>query len=199
LFLILTLLWTQVSAWASYPAASIAQLLLDSNAEGWIESTQNKLGELNARTKFRKVLSETQVVVPAVALEPASFANGTALFLALLMASRRRHLFRWGLTGYAALSIPHALSLVFALLYRIAERIPVPLLDVARWQLEGIGIANHFCILVLPTLAPVALWFWIDNEFLASLVANSSHSRHPPNPDQKKYRSTQTGQPEAIH
>jgi len=181
LFLVLTLLWTQVSAWTSYPAASLAQLLLDSNAESWIESTHNKLGELKAKTKFRIVQSPNKVVIPGVALEPASFANGTALFLALLLGSRSRKLFRRGLIGYMVLLVPHAISLVFALLYRITLRIPVPLLNVSHWQLDGIWITHLFSATILPTLAPVALWFWMEREFLKTLIAGNSQSWLTPN------------------
>ncbi len=181
LFLVLTLLWTQVSAWTSYPAASIAQLLLDSNADDWIESTQNKTGELKVRTKFRIVEPPNKVVIPGVALEPASFANGTTLFLALLIGSRSRKLFRRGLVGYMVLLVPHAISLVFAILYRITLRIPEPLLNVSHWQLEGIWIAHLFSATILPTLAPVALWFWMEREFLTTLITGSGLSWLTPN------------------
>ncbi len=158
---------------------------MDSNAEDWIESTQNKPGQLRAKTRFRKVLSEAQVVTPVAVVEPAHYAYGTTLFLALLVASRSRKLFRRGLAGYAMLLIPQALSLVFVLLYQIIRVIPSPLLGVAPWQLNGIAMGQLFGTVVLPTLAPVALWLWMDSEFLAGLVANSSLARHFPSPGYK--------------
>lgn len=185
LFLVLTLLWTQVSAWTSYPAATLAQLLLDSNAEDWVESTRNTPGQLKATTKFRKVLSETLVSTPIAIVEPAHYAYGTTLFLALLLASHSRQLFRRSLSGYALLLIPQAFSLVFVLLYQIIREIPAPLLGLAPWQLDGIAMGQLFGTVVLPTLAPVALWLWMDSEFLAGLVANSSLSRHFPSPGHK--------------
>lgn len=181
LFLVLTLLWTQVSAWTSYPAASIAQILLDSNAEDWIQTTQNKPGQLRAETKFRKLLSQTHETTPIAAVEPAHFAYGTTLFLALLLASRSRNVLKRGIVGYIVLLFPQALSLVFVLLSQIVQEIPAPLLGVARWQLYGITMGQLFGTVVLPTLAPVALWLWMESEFFTSLVAGSSLSTYLPN------------------
>jgi hypothetical protein len=186
LFLVITLLWTQVSAWTSYPAASLAKILLDSNAETWIESTENKPGQLRATTKFRKVLSETQIVTPIAVVEPAHYTYGTTLLLALLLASRSRELLRRGLIGYLVLLVPQALSLVFVLLYQIIRVIPAPLLGVATWQLDGIAMGQLFCTVVLPTLAPVALWLWMESEFLMYLVASSSLFAHSSNSDQRR-------------
>ncbi len=175
-FLVLTLLWLQVAAWTSYPAASIAQILLDSNAEDWVQATHNAPGQLRAETQFRKVLSKTQIATPVAVVVPAHYAYGTTLFLALLLASRSKRLLRRALAGYTLLLFPQAISLVFVILYQIVREIPVELLKVAPWQLDGIAVGQLFSTVVLPTLAPVALWLWMEREFVRGFTL--SGSRH---------------------
>jgi len=177
-FLLLTLLWMQVAAWTSYPAASIAQILLDSNAEEWVQTTHNAPGQLRAETQFRKVLSPTQIATPVAVVEPAHYTYGTMLFLALLLASRSQHFFKRALVGYAVLLFPQATSLVFVILYQIIQEIPVELLKVVPWQLVGIAVGQLFATVVLPTLVPVALWLWMEREFVRALARDTGAS-HP--------------------
>lgn len=172
-FLLLTLLWMQGSAWTSYPAASIAQIILNSNAEDWVQTTHNVPGQLTAEVKYKRRMQDQRIATPVATVEPAHYAYGTTLFLALLLASRSRHFFRRALTGYAVLLFPQAISLLFVILFQIIREVPRELLKVAPWQLDGIALGHTFSTLVLPTLAPVALWLWMERKFVHGFaVAN---------------------------
>lgn len=41
-------------------------------------------------------------------------------------------------------------------------------LGIASWQMEAIALDYQFGSLLLPTLAPVALWLLLDREFFAA-------------------------------
>ena len=169
-FVFFMLLWSQVSAWTSYPAAAVAQVVLDSQVYGWVESTQNVPGKLSARTRFRMQLPDERLSTPIAVVEPAHYAYGTILFLALLLASRSRKLFRRAIMGYGVLCLPQAISLVLVLLGQILRAVPIPLLSVSWWQVDAIVVGNMFGMLILPTLAPVALWLCFEWDYFAAIT-----------------------------
>lgn len=169
-FLVLMVVWMQVSKWTSYPAASLAQIVLDSQAEAWVESTQNLPGLLRVKTKFRTVLSGKQVAVPIAVVEPAHYAFGTILFFSLLFASRSRNFIGRAISGYGILLIPQAFSLLFVLLGQIYRGVPIETLGIAPWQGDAIMLNNALGMMALPTLAPVALWLWLEQDFFLSLT-----------------------------
>ena len=43
-------------------------------------------------------------------------------------------------------------------------------LGIASWQMEAIALGYQFGSLLLPTLAPIALWFWFDRAFFAAVI-----------------------------
>lgn len=160
----------QISKWTSYPAASLAQIVLDSQADGWVESTQNLPGLLRVKTKFRTVLSNKRVAAPIAVVEPAHYTFGSILFFSLLIASRSRNLIGRAVAGYGILLIPQAFSLFFVLLGQIYRGVPIETLGIAPWQGDAIILSNALGMMVLPTLAPVALWLWLEQEFFLSII-----------------------------
>ena len=171
LFLSLTIAWTQVAAWTSYPVARIAQVVLDSNAPDWVEVTQITPQQLRARTKFRQALPDGRVSTPIAGVDPAHYAYGISLFLALLIASRSQRLVRRATAGYCILLIPQAFSLILVLLGQIVREVPLEILGISVWQADAIMVGNMFGMIVLPTLAPVVLWLWFEGAFFRSLIA----------------------------
>jgi len=170
-FLALTILWMQVSAWTSYPAASIAHIVLGNGATGWVRSIHNAPGLLQVDTRIVVDIpgkGQGELVAEA---DPARYAYGFPLFLALLLASGSRHLLRRALAGYVILLIPQTFSVVLDILKQIivAAGSPGPL-GIAQWQMECIALGYQFGSLLLPTLAPVALWLWFDRAFFAAVI-----------------------------
>jgi hypothetical protein len=169
-FLVLSVGWIQVARWTSYPAASVAQIILDSNALDWVASTQNVPGQLKVRTKFNKLLPGGEVATPIAVVEPAHCTYGIAVFLALLLAARSKRFVSRALAGYVLLLIPQAFSIVFVVLGQIVREVPFQLLGISVWQVDAIIVSNVFGTIILPTLAPVCLWLWMEEEFFVSLV-----------------------------
>lgn len=167
LFLGLTLLWIPVSDWTSYAAGTVAQVLLDSQADNWIESTRNEPGALKAKLRFSHILADQRVATPIANVKPAHYAYGTSLLLALLLASRSPKFWRRASLGALVLLLPQALSLVSVILYQIIRAVPLALLKVSPFQLDAIALGQLFGTLVLPTLAPVMVWAWLDRESIA--------------------------------
>ena len=164
------LAWSQVSAWISYPAAALAQVVIDSQVYGWVESTVNVPGKLTAVTRFRKRLPDDRMSTPIANVEPAHYTYGTNLFLALLLASRGQKLVRKAAWGCVILLLPQGLSLVLVLLTQILREVPIRLLSITWWQADVIIAGNMFGMLILPTLAPVALWLWFEWKFFELLA-----------------------------
>lgn len=179
-FLALTLLWLPVSAWTSYPVAGIAHVVLDYGARDWVRKVDKALGRLNVETRIVIVLpgqssGRAELIVE---VDPSKNAYGLPLFLALLLASRSRHLFRRALAGYVILLVPQAFSVVLDILKQIIVAQASPLsLGIGQWQMEVIALGYQFGALLLPTLAPVILWLFLEQAFLAAVMVDGGLSR----------------------
>ena len=174
-FLVLTLLWLQVSAWTSYPVAGITHIVLDYGAKDWVRKTNKAPGRLEAETRIEvSALGQgSRRAELIVDVDPARNAYGLPLFLALLLASRSPHFIRRALAGYAILLIPQAFSLLFEVLKQIIVAGGSPAsLGITAWQMEAIALGYQFGSLLLPTLAPVALWLWFESEFFAHVIVD---------------------------
>lgn len=176
-FLLLTLVWVQVSAWTSYPASGIAHIVLEKSARDWVRTIHKTPGQLRVETRIRVVApgveparGKAELVAEA---NPAHYAYGLPLFLALLLAARGRHLVRRALAGYVILLIPQTFSLILEILQQIIlAGGGAVALGIARWQMEGIALGYQAGSLLLPTLAPVALWLWFDRAFFAAVIVD---------------------------
>ena len=174
-FCVTTVAWMQVSAWTSYPAAGIAHIVLGAGTNNWVRSIHKEPGLLQVNTRIRISMPEkdqesgtAELVAEA---KPANYAYGLPLFIALLLASGSKRFFWRVLVGYAVLLIPQTFSLVFDILKQIIVVADSPAaLGVAWWQMEGIALGYQFGSLLLPALAPVALWLWLDREFFAAVI-----------------------------
>lgn len=174
-FLALTLLWLQVSAWTSYPVAGIAHVVLEYGAKDWVRKVHKAPGKLEAETRVVISVSgqgqEGRRAELVVEVDPSHYAYGLALFLALLFASRSKRLISKALAGYFILLLPQTFSLVSEILRQIMVASGDPAaLGIAAWQMEAIALGYQFGSLLLPTLAPAALWLWFEREYFAAVI-----------------------------
>jgi hypothetical protein len=175
-FLVITPLWMQVSKWTSYPVATLSQIVLENSAGYWVRSVHYAPGSIEVETRIEVALagnvSKGRGIAELVAqADPAHYAYGLSLFVALLLASRSRHLLRQALAGYLILLVPQSFSLIFEILRQITVAAGRPgVLHIDQWQMEGIALGYQVGSLLLPTLAPVALWLWFERGFFASVV-----------------------------
>lgn len=172
-FLGLMLLWMQVAAWTSYPAAGITQIVLENGARDWVRTVRKFPGLLEVNTRIKVDIPGRGRGELVAEVDPARYAYGFPLFLALLLASRSSRILRRALAGYVFLLIPQAFSLTFDILKQVMVAADsTASLGVAQWQLEAIALGYQYGALLLPTLAPVALWLWLDREFLATVIVD---------------------------
>lgn len=92
------------------------------------------------------------------------YTHGMAFFFALLIAGnglrwRRAHLLAFGSLWLVAL-----FSLLVHILWLGVFAHATAAAAAPSWLAEGLVVADHVGGLVLPTLAPVALWLWAERQ-----------------------------------
>lgn len=98
------------------------------------------------------------------------YTHGLALFAALMLARRCR--MRAILLGALALLPLQGIGVAFDLLSQLVRLGPAALsgAGLAAWWREPIAFGYQLGSLILPSLAPVALWAWFNRDFLAALA-----------------------------
>lgn len=183
-FLVGTLLWMQVSVWTSYPVAGLANVVLEKSASYWVRSVQVLPGRIEVETRIQVAMAGSrpnQGVAELVAEgDPAHYGYGLPLFLALLLAARSRQLWKKALLGYLLLLLPQTFSLVMNILKQIMVAGGRPgALAIDQWQMEAIALGYQTGSLLVPTLAPVALWLWLERDFFNTVVVNGWLQKPP--------------------
>jgi hypothetical protein len=174
-FLLCTGMWLQVGHWTSIPVAWLTQVALEQGAPYWVRSVQISPGEIEVETRIAVAVGAAwsgQGTAELVATaNPARYGCGLPLLMALLLAARSRKLLKKMLIGYALLLLPQTFSLMFELLRQImVAGVSPAVLHIAQWQMEGIALGYQVGALLLPTLAPVAIWLGLERSFFAAVV-----------------------------
>ena len=184
--LALTVLWTQISPWTSYPVGVISSVALEQGAPMWVREVRLKPGVMDV---------DTRVAIPVpsaggrraevtIDVNPARYAYGLPIFLALLLAARGPRRLMRGVVGYLVLLPAQAFSLsMYALMQLVlAAQVNARLLRIAPWQLELLVYGYQVGSLVVPTLAPILVWLWLDRQFVAKVVAPAWKPSAPASP-----------------
>ena len=182
--LALTVLWTQISPWTSYPVGVISSVALEQGAPMWVREVRLKPGVMDV---------DTRVAIPVpsaggrraevtIDVNPARYAYGLPIFLALLLAARGTGRLMRGVVGYLVLLPAQAFSLsMYALMQLVlAAQVNARLLRIAPWQLELLVYGYQVGSLVVPTLAPILVWLWLDRQFVAKVVVPAWRPLAPP-------------------
>ena len=182
--LALTVLWTQISPWTSYPVGVISSVALEQGAPMWVREVRLKPGVMDV---------DTRVAIPVpsaggrraevtIDVNPARYAYGLPIFLALLLAARGPRRLMRGVVGYLVLLPAQAFSLsMYALMQLVlAAQVNARLLRIAPWQLELLVYGYQVGSLVVPTLAPILVWLWLDRQFVAKVVVPAWKPLAPP-------------------
>ncbi len=174
-FFLCTLLWMASAKWTAYPVASLAHIVLEAGAPYWVRSVHKAPGHIEVDTRISVALDPAQQARGSAELvaeaDPARYAYGLPLFAALLLAARGRHVFRKMLLGYVLLLLPQTFSLVLEILRQIMVVGGSPgALHIAQWQMEAIAMGYQVGSLLLPTLAPIGLWLWLERSFFAAVL-----------------------------
>lgn len=171
---LLTLAWTRVSPWTSYPIGMVAGAVLEHAAPGWVREARLAPGRLEVDTSVAIATPQTgnQPVEITLESDPGRYAYGLPIFLALLLAARGPGRTVRALAGYALLLPLQAFSLCMQLLMQLllTAQFDVRTLRVAQWQMEALVYGYQLGSLVVPTLAPIVIWLWLDRAFVNEVV-----------------------------
>ncbi len=182
----LTLLWTQVSRWTSYPVGALAHIALEQGAPMWVRSVQHSAGAMEVDTTIAVSIPEAGYRMAEITVDanPARYAYGLPIFIALLLAARGPRRLTRALGGYALLLPAQAFSLTMYVLMQMVlyAQTSTRVLRVEQWQVEAIVYGYQIGSLVVPTLAPILLWLWLDRQFFADVVVRGWHQKAEPTP-----------------
>ena len=155
----LTLLWTQVSRWTSYPVGALAHIALEQGAPMWVRAVQHSPGAMEVETAIAVAVPEAgnRMAEVTVDANPARYAYGLPIFIALLLAARGPGRLSKILGGYALLLPVQAFSLTMYVLMQMVmyAQASSRVLKAAQWQVEALVYGYQVGSLVLPKLAPV--------------------------------------------
>ncbi len=176
--LALTLLWTKVSPWTSYPVAVISHMVLERVTPMWVRTVRIAPGRIEVDTTVEVPVEQAGGRRAEVTLDadPGRYAYGLPIFLALLVAARvsakAGGRLRRAVMGYLLLLPAQAASLVMFLLMQLAltARMDMAALRVVGWELNVIVYGYQLGVLVLPTLMPVLVWLWLDRQFFSTVI-----------------------------
>ncbi|MBP6599576.1 MAG: hypothetical protein KA216_09045 [Giesbergeria sp.] len=182
----LTLLWTQVSRWTSYPVGALTHIALEQGAPMWVRSVAHSVGAMEVDTTIAVAIPEAghRMAEITVDANPARYAYGLPIFLALLLAARGPKRLSRALGGYALLLPVQAFSLTMYVLMQLVlyAQTSARVLRVEPWQVEAIVYGYQIGSLVLPTLAPIVLWLWLDRQFFNDVVVRGWRPAAAPAP-----------------
>lgn len=170
----LTLIWTKISPWTSYPVAVLSEMVLEHGAPMWVRAVHTKPGLIEVDTTVSVYSAEAggqhgEIVVDA---NPGRYAYGLPILLGLMLAAGGRGRWTRALGGYLLLLPAQAFSLSMYLLMQTAmgAQANVRTLRIDQWQLEAIIYGYQMGALVLPTLAPIVVWLWLDRRFFNEVI-----------------------------
>ena len=169
---VLTLMWTKVSPWTSYPVAALSHFALEQGAPMWVRTVRKSPGAMEVETTVEIRDAGGRLGEISIDADPGRYAYGLPIFLALLLAARGPGRLARALGGYVLLLPAQAFSLSFYVLMQmvLSAQASTRVLKVSQWQLEAIVYGYQVGALVLPTLAPIVLWLWLDRQFFNDVV-----------------------------
>ena len=168
--------WYWLAEWFSAPTALLSGWLMEQLFPIWVESAEWSHKSLTLITTLKLDTVGVQAgrfasMVPEVG--PMSYCYGLPLYVALFLASgAKKH---WGrLALGAVLLIPfQAWGICFDFLKQVAVTAGPGVgaqLGFAQWQRDGIALAYQLGTLILPTVAPVAVWLGLNRQFIPMLM-----------------------------
>ena len=171
---VLTLAWSQVSAWTSYPVGVLSYIALEQGAPMWVRQVHLRPGAMEVDTAIEVPVAQAGGQRGEITIEasPGRYAYGLPIFLALLLAARGPGRVVRAVAGYVLLLPFQALSLTMYSLMQmlLAAQLNLRFLRISQWQMEIIVYGYQVGALVLPTLVPILLWLWLDSRFVNDVL-----------------------------
>ena len=185
-FIVMTAGWRFVADHASRPAAFISRVMLEMGfSKTWLESTTQGPHQLVVNTRvvvpftpqqLAQAKAAGQVIPPGTVAEavlevdPARYGYSLPILLALLLAAHSGKFFRKAAIG-ALLLIPfQAFTISMVLLKDLAFRSGAGGETFTQFQLEMIAYGYQLGTLLVPTVAPIVIWLWLDNQYVTTVL-----------------------------
>lgn len=179
----LTLVWTKVSPWTSYPVSVLTHLALEQGAPMWVRNVQKSPGQMQVQTTVAMPVLDAggRLGEIDVELDPGRYAYGLPIFLALLLAARGQKRLSKSLAGYLLLLPAQAFSATMYVLMQVVlyAQGSAGVLRVDHWQVESIVYGYQLGSLVVPTLTPIILWLWLDRKFFSEVIVRGWQDETP--------------------
>lgn len=173
-FLALNITWVQVVPVMAYPGGLTASAVLGVVAPQWVQKAELKNGELLVDTSFKKMVPDAQGKPTeqfiSVDVQARGMTYGMTLFLALIISAARSGWWLRIWPGIALLMVVQGFCMAGAALSLAVRAVgSAAALGITPWQFNAFNVLYFQCVLVLPTLAPVMVWLWLDWPVVARL------------------------------
>jgi hypothetical protein len=184
-------LWYWKAEWFNSPAAIVSGWIMEALFPRWVEAVEwsQRIVSLVTNLEVPMVagMKEGQHAALVVEANPLSYTFGLPFFAALLLASGEARRWRKLLMGAVILIPFQAWGICFDLLTQVAITAgPVVAAQTgfSPWQREEIALGYQFGHLILPTVAPIALWLALNRQFISMLMLEGALQReeHPGRP-----------------
>ncbi|HMA07560.1 MAG TPA: exosortase H-associated membrane protein [Ramlibacter sp.] len=175
-------IWYPLREWMSLPAGWVAKQVMTTAFPSWVAGAELHGSTQVLLTHLRVWAGGGRVGELAPQTHGLSYAYGAPLLAALLLASRTRGLW-WKLpAGLLALVPFQAWGICFAWLLQVAVTAGNETRDqtgFGPWAANLIAAGYQFGFLILPTLAPVLVWFAFERRVLAEALIEGALTSEP--------------------
>ncbi|RYF43495.1 MAG: hypothetical protein EOO25_03035 [Comamonadaceae bacterium] len=184
-FFLRALLWFALALAAWYalrgpltaPAGWLAGQAMQAAFPGWVTGTEPDGHALLLLTRLRVFDPARGLGELSPQANLLSYAYGTPLLAALLLAARARNALPKIAIGALALVPFQAWGVCFAWLVQVVQAQAVQAqTGFGPWQSNAIAAGYQLGFLILPTLAPVAVWLALDRAMLRRFMAEDALS-----------------------
>ena len=194
-FVLMTAGWRFVADYASRPAGFVARVVMEMGFSGsWVSKTRQESHLLEIETRLLVKPTPQQIAqakaagqyVPPNAMaeavlevDPARYGYGFPILFALLIAARTSRskdahsggFFKKAAIGSLLLIPFQAFTIVMVLLKDAAFRSGAGVtVGFTQTQLELIAYGYQLGVLLLPTVAPIVIWLWLDKKYVTTVL-----------------------------
>ena len=157
--------WYWIAPFHAVIAANLARWMVERVSGGLIAATEYAGRGIVFVTTIQVPVAPGQAGVLTVDVNPLVYTYGIALFTALSLAAKARW---WTLPVGLALLLPfQGWGIAFDLLAQLGGALGAEVAaraGLAGWRAEAVALGYQAGSLILPSLAPVALWVAFDRE-----------------------------------
>jgi hypothetical protein len=163
--------WYACAPFISAVAAEMAALFVHGFAPGLVSAIEHPGQELAFVTTLEVEAAPGRAAFLVPEVNPLTYTYGLALFVALMLASRGK--VSRILAGAGLLAIVQGWGIAFDFLAHVGVKLGPAIAmqaGLGGWRSELIALGYQVGVLVLPNLAPVALWALFSRPFIARLT-----------------------------